>query len=70
MTWREWPLLLLYLVLAWEHQFLAFYLHEKIARVRQHDHIGNLDFFTVEEGVMANHGNELQADEKSLANHH
>jgi hypothetical protein len=59
MTWREWPLLLLYLALAWEHQFLASYLHEKIVWVRQHDHLGHLDFSTMEEGVMVLQGKNL-----------
>jgi len=52
MTWREWPLIFLYLSQAWEHHFLASYLHEKTAQVRQHDQFGHLDFLAVEEGVM------------------
>jgi hypothetical protein len=55
MTWREWPLIFLYLALAWEHQFLAFYLHERTVLARQHDQLGHLDLLAVEEGVMERH---------------
>jgi hypothetical protein len=39
---KDWPLLFPYLALAWEHQFLAFFLHERTLLARNHDQIGNL----------------------------
>jgi len=75
MTWREWPLLSLYLALAWEHQFISFYLHGRIVLARQHNQLGHLDLLVVEEGVREkaqwdNHGDELLGDEQYLSNHH
>jgi hypothetical protein len=52
MSWREWPLLFLYLALAWEHLFLSFYLHGRTVLARQHDQLRYLDLLVVEEGVM------------------
>jgi hypothetical protein len=52
MTWRECPLISLYVALAWEHHFLSFYFHEKTVWERKHDQLGHLDFLAVEEGVM------------------
>jgi hypothetical protein len=51
-TWREWPLISLYLDLSWEHHLLASYLHEKTIWEGQHDQVGNLDFLAVEEWVI------------------
>jgi hypothetical protein len=66
---------LFYLALAWEHHFSSFYLHRRTVLEIKHDHLGHLDLLAVEDGVMAkaqwaNHGDEIQVDEKSIANHH